>query len=230
MTRSGRFSIVCATVLFTVVFMKAGVAHAQTTATPPVPAHRIALEVTAAATLGHTSNGSFGGEADYAFSPRIDFFVEGAHIGNAATRDFDNRAQRLGAVVGASVSAVERVNFLDFGARYHVGQYVPAIEKVHPYVAGGLGFANVKTTTTFSVNGTAVVPESLGVQLGSDLSGTHNRPFLMLGFGGTMPFYRRYFVDFGYRYGHAFSQTTDGELVLAGVNTNRIQIGAGIYF
>ena len=230
MRRFGRSLTVCATVLFTVVFMTTDVAHAQTTATPPVPPHRIALAVTAAATFGHTSSGSFGAEADYAFSPRLDFFVEGAHIGDAATGDFDDRAHAVGAAVGASVDAAQRVNFLDFGARYHVGQYIPAIEKVHPYVAGGIGFANVKNTTNFSVNGTPVVPESLGIQLGSDLSGTHNRPYFMLGFGGTMPFYRRYFIDFGYRYGRATSETADGETVLAGVNTNRIQIGGGIYF
>jgi opacity protein-like surface antigen len=232
MTRSVRSAIVRAIALFTVVvFMRTGVARAQTAPPPPVPPHRIALEVTTAATLGHTSHGSFGAEADYAYTPQIDFFVEGAHIGNAATKDLDNRARALGNAVGATVSAVERVNFIDFGARYHVSRYVPPkIQKIHPYVAGGLGFANVKTATRFSINGTAVVPDSLGIQLGSDLAGTHNRAFLMLGFGGTMPFHQRYFLDFGYRYGHAFGQTDQGELVLAGVNTNRIQIGAGIYF
>jgi opacity protein-like surface antigen len=226
MTRSGRSAIVCATVLF----ITTGVAQAQTTAAPPVPPHRIALDVTVGATLGHTSDKSFGGEADYAFNPDIDFFVEGAHIGNAATSDFDARAHTIGVAVGASVSAVERVNFLDFGARYRLPEITPTVSKVHPYVAGGLGFAQVKTQTTFSINGTAVVPETLGVQLGSDLSGTHTRAFLMLGVGGTVPFQKRYFVDFGYRYGHAFKETADSELVLAGVNTQRLQVGVGLYF
>lgn len=226
MTYSGRFAIVCTTVLL----ISTGVARAQTPAASSLPPHKLALEVTAAATLGNTSDKSFGGEADYTFRPRIDFFVEGAHIGNAATSDLESRAQTIGAAVGASTSATERVNFLDFGARYWLPEITPTLSKVHPYVTGGVGFAQIQTRTTFSVDGATVSPESLGIQLGSDLAGDHTRPFLMLGLGGTVPFAKRYFVDFGYRYGHAFKETADSDVVLAGVNTNRLQVGVGIYF
>jgi opacity protein-like surface antigen len=220
----GRSAIVCA-----IALLGTSVARAQTTA-PPVPPHQISLEFTVGPTLGHTSSVSVGGEADYVLRPKIDLFVEGAHIGNAATSDFKQRGQTIANSVGASVSGVQRVNFLDFGARYHLPDFNPTIAKVHPYVAAGLGFASVKNTTTFSVNGTTVPPESLGVQEGSDLSGTHNRPFLMLGIGTHMPLRQRYFLDISYRYGHAFSASEDGEEVLAGVNTNRIQFGFGLYF
>jgi len=221
MTYSARSAIVCTTI----VVISAGAARAQTPAASSIPPHKLALEVTAAATLGHTSDKSFGGEADYSFRPRLDFFVEGAHIGNAATSDLESRAREIGDAVGASTSAVERVNFLDFGARYRVGTF-----KFNPYVALGVGFAQVKTSTTFSQNGQTVSPESLGIQLGSDLSGTHTRPFVMAAVGGTAPFAKRYFVDFGYRYGHAFKETEDSDLVLAGVNTNSLQVGVGSYF
>jgi len=225
MTCSVRSAIVCATVLFT-----AAVAQAQTTATPATPPHRLALEVTAAATLGHTSDKSFGAEGNYALNPKMDVFVEGGHVGNAATSDFDARVHTIGAAVNASTSAVQRVNFLDGGIRYHLRDYTPTLAKLHQYVAAGLGFAQVKNETTFSVNGASVVPEALGISLGSDLSGTHNRPFIMLGLGGNVPFQKRYFVDFGYRYGHAFGETADGETVLAGINVSRLQIGVGITF
>jgi Outer membrane protein beta-barrel domain len=226
MMRFGRTGIVCAMVLFTT----AGVARAQTTAAQSVPPHKIALEVTGGATLGHTSDASFGGEADYALNPTLDVIVEGAHIGNAATSDFSSRAQAIANAVGAGVSASQRVNFLDFGVRYRLPEITPTISRVHPYVTGGLGFAQVKNESTFSVNGNAVPPDSLGIQLGSDLSGSHTRPFLMLGVGGSVPFQKRYFVDFGYRYGHAFKATSESEVVLAGVTTQRLQVGVGITF
>jgi opacity protein-like surface antigen len=220
----GRSAIVCAIALLT-----ASAARAQTTA-PAVPPHQISLEFTFGPTFGHTSSASVGGEADYVLNPKIDLFVEGAHIGNAATSDFDQRGHTIANAIGASVSGKQRVNFLDFGARYHLPGFNPTIARVHPYVAGGLGFANVKNETTFSMNGTPVVPESIGLQLGSDLSGSHNRPFLMLAVGTHTPFQKRYFLDISYRYGHAFSETQDSEVVLAGVNTNRLQFGLGLYF
>jgi len=227
MTRLHRAALACAAALFTTT----STARAQTPAASQTQLpHRLTIQIDLGATFGHTSDASVGGEADYAINTKFDGFIEGGHIGNAATSDFSRRASNLGAAVGASVSAVERVNFLDFGVRYRVPDWSATLAKVHPYVAGGIGFAQVKTKTTLSINGAAVVPESIGVQLGDDLSGTQNRPFAMLALGGTWPIRQRYFLDFGYRYGHAFKRTEQSELILAGVNTNRLQIGFGIAF
>ncbi len=81
-----------------------------------------------AATLGHKSDTSIGGEYGFHLSPDFDVFVEGGHIGNAAT--------------------ISKITFVDAGLRYHW----PASVNVDPYVALGVGLAHVKNETTLSAN------------------------------------------------------------------------------
>jgi opacity protein-like surface antigen len=52
----------------------------------------------------------------------------------------------------------------------------------------------------------------------------------MAALGGDMAFAKRYFVDFSYRYGRVLQKTEDSDVVIAGFNTHRVQIGLGVKF
>ena len=92
-----------------------------------------------------------------------------------------------------------------------------------------VGFAHVTNETVFSVNGATVDPATLGIQLGTDLSGSLNKGLVMLGFGADFNFAQRYFVDVSYRYGHVAAKTSEIENDVA-IHTNRVQAGIGIRF
>jgi len=186
-------------------------------------------EVNVGATLGHTSDKSVGVEAGYHVFTNLDVFVEGGHIGNAATSDFDARGRSIANAVGGSVSAVQKVNYFDVGVRYHVPYQLTAAPSMHPYVALGVGVAHVTSETVFSVNGSTIDPAALGIQLGTDLSGSLNKTFVTIGFGADFNFAQRYFVDVSYRYGHVAAKTSEIENDVA-IHTNRVQAGVGIRF
>ena len=100
----------------------------------------------------------------------------------------------------------------------------------HPYVGVGIGFAHITPEVTFAVNGTDVtnqLPE-LGVQLGADLSESHNAFLFVFGLGTQVDFGSRYFADLTYRYGRTGSASQDNE-VLVELNTQRGK-GVGIRF
>ena len=172
-------------------------------------------EFDVAATLGHKSDVSIGGEYGFHLSPDFDVFVEGGHIGNAATSQMDDDAGRIAANVGATANTISKITFVDAGLRYHW----PASVNVDPYVALGAGLAHVKNETTLSANSDLV-------QFGTDLNGTENRPIIMLGGGATVGFAKRYFVDLSYRFG-AVLATGDASSVN---KTQRAQVGIGIKF
>jgi opacity protein-like surface antigen len=182
--------------LFALTCCSAALLQAQPATTDPYYA-----QIDVAATLGHKSDAAIGGELGYRLRPKFDVFFEGGHIGNAASADLDARATTIGNAVGASTSAVAKVNYFDVGVRY---LWPEAQGRFHPYVTAGIGAAHVRNRTTLSVNGTAVDPASLGVQFGTDLSGSVTSAYLMLGGGATTPFGKRYFVDLSYRYGRVF--------------------------
>jgi opacity protein-like surface antigen len=224
MMRAARVATVCLAVI-----LGARAASAQTPAAPSALDYAFYAEVNGGATLGHTSDKSVGVEAGRRITDRLDGFLEGGHIGNAATTDFAQRGQKIATALGASVSAVEKVNYFDVGVRYHI----EARPTLHPYVAFGVGVAHVRTETNLSINGTPVSPDS--VLLGDDLAGTFNRPFVMIGFGANLEFARRYFAELSYRFGHISEGTTttpsgSNEVLLAAVPTQRVQIGVGIRF
>jgi opacity protein-like surface antigen len=180
------------------------------------------------ATFGHKSDMSAGGEFGWAVMRDLDVFFEAGHIGNAASSDLESRANSIANYVGATANVIAKVNYFDAGVRY---RFVINQPSVRPYVAAGFGGANVNTQTTFSVNGTTVPPESLGIGLGEDLSGTHTVPYFMVGGGATVTFHTRYFADVSYRYGRVFEKKdADGNVQLAAFNTNRLQVGLGLHF
>jgi opacity protein-like surface antigen len=222
MMRYARAAIVCV-----VGSLCAATASAQTQPPPPVDFPGYAA-VNFGATLGHKSDTSVGGEVGYRATTDFDVFFEGGHIGNAATSTFEAKGQAIANSVGASVSSVEKVNYFDFGVRYRLAML--ASTRVRPYVAFGVGMAQVKNETIFTINGNAVDAESLGIQTGTDLSGSHSKPFVMIGLGGDIRLTNRFFADVSYRFGRVSAEKSDGDVVLAAVNTNRVQVGVGIRF
>ena len=85
---------------------------------------------------------------------------------------------------------------------------------------------------TFAVNGNDVTDQlpALGVQLGADLSESHNTFLFVLAFGTHANFGSRYFADLTYRYGRTAGVSEDNEVLVKGLNTQRVQVGAGIRF
>src|SRR5258707_690103 len=86
----------------------AGAAAAQTTASQP--ANSWYAEFNAAATLGHRSASSVGGEGGYRLTDDIEVFLEGGHMGNVGSADLDARVQKIASAVGGLGSASYRVN------------------------------------------------------------------------------------------------------------------------
>jgi opacity protein-like surface antigen len=215
-----------ATLLLVATICGSGAAAAQATAVQPADPPWYA-ELNAAATLGHRSASSFGGEGGYRVRDDVDVFVEGGHMRNVGSADLDARAQKVASAVGATANASYRVTFFDAGVRYHI---LP-MPTVHPYLALGLGVAQVKAETGLGVNGVTVSPESLGVQFGSDLNGVEKRAYLMIGAGATWDFGTRYLLDVTYRYGRLFPYSSGNPPETEpAISTQRVQIGVGIHF
>jgi opacity protein-like surface antigen len=213
-----------------------GTAHAQTAGTGP---DRGYVELTGAATLGHKSSSSIGGEAGYSLTDALQLFLEGGRMANVATTDVDARAMTIGNAitpVPASVSTAQRAAYFDIGVKYRLSEHFKGrpnwlSSRWRPYGLLGVGAASVKTTTNFSIGGTDVTGQldQYGVQLGNDLSGTVTKAFLTVGLGTNATLGQRYLLDFSYRYGRVFprtSQIADDK----GINTQRLQAGIGIRF
>ncbi len=202
-------------------------AHAQTTASSGSEP-RLYVEFNGGPTLGHKSDAFIGGEIGLRLVAGLDVFLEGGHIGNAATEALDTAAAIIAASpdLGGTVSSTaKKVNYVDVGIRYHV-QGIPV---VHPYVLFGGGVAGVTTEATFAVNGTQVNAADRGIQLGGDLSGTTRKAFVVAGFGLNVPLLKRLFVDIGYRYGR-ISPKTDEVETDTGISTQRVLFGVGVHF
>jgi opacity protein-like surface antigen len=184
-------------------------------------------ELTGAATFGHKSDSSIGGEVGHGLTDALQGFFEAGRMGNVATSALDDRAQIIGRAIGASVSTSQKATYFDAGLKYRLaprGMW-------HPYGLLGLGAARVKTDTHFIVNGNDVTNQldQFGVQPGSDLFGSVTKFFLTVGVGAHAPFGRRYLADLSYRYGRIFPRGGAIEND-AGVTTQRVQAGIGIRF
>jgi opacity protein-like surface antigen len=207
-----------------VVLAWAAPGRAQTT---PSDEGRYYAAFDAAATFGHQSSGAFGAEGGFRLSGPYTIYAEGGHMNNVGTRHLEDRALSIANAVGATASTAYKVNYFDAGIRYEPNALLPV--KMHPYVLLGFGVASVKADTAFSVNGTTVPPESLGISLGDDLGGTVSKPLFILGGGVTYPLAQRYFLDGSFRYTRIFAKTSvieDDEAI----NTARLQIGIGVRF
>jgi opacity protein-like surface antigen len=224
----------CSMLLTVLTAYGIGPAHAQTART--TGPDRGYAELTVAATLGHKSDSSIGGEAGYSLTDALQLFLEGGRMRNVATTDVDARAMIIGNAIGANVSTAQRAAYFDIGAKYRLSEHSRwrpnwLHDRWRPYALLGVGTASVKTTTNFSIGGTDVTSQldQYGVQLGNDLSGTVTKAFLTVGVGTNATLGQRYLLDLSYRYGHIFPRT--GEIANdQGINTQRLQAGIGIRF
>jgi opacity protein-like surface antigen len=223
----------CSTLMTVMAACGIGAAHAQTAGAGP---DRGYAELTVAATLGHKSDSSIGGEAGYSLTDALQVFVEGGRMGNVATKDVDARAMIIGNAIGANVSTAQRAAYVDVGVKYRLSEHFrwrPSwlTDRWRPYGLLGVGAASVKTTTNFSIGGNDVTGQldQYSVQLGNDLSGTLTKAFLTVGVGTNATLGKDYLLDLSYRYGRVFSRTSQ----IAddhGINTQRLQAGIGFRF
>jgi opacity protein-like surface antigen len=198
-----------------------GTSAAQAQSPTPAPATdgRYSAEFTAAATLGHTSASSFGGELDYRVKEQWVGTFEFGRMRNIANGDLQSRANVIANALQGSANATQKATYYDFGVRYRLaprGMW-------HPYLAAGIGAATVTTNTSFQAG------NEVTVSPGADLQGTVTKPLMVIGGGVTVPFLSRYFADGSYRYGRIFSRSGAIEND-KGINTQRVQIGVGIRF
>jgi len=216
----------CAGVLFCslVGVLSIGAASA---AAQGAPEPRLAIELLAGPTLGHKSSGFVAGELDWKLMDKLDVFVEGGHMANVGTSALDANATLIANAIGGQVGSTSiGVNHFDVGIKFHI---TPPRPNVEPYVIVGAGFASATTETTFTVNGQVVDPAAVGVQLGGDLSGSNTKAILIFGGGIVYPFGKRYFADFGYRFGGILSKVSDIENDVT-IKTQRIILGVGMRF
>ena len=222
-----RFARVVSCVLFG-LFAFAARGQAQTSQAPTPGASdtsKFYVEFNGGATLGHRSSGFYGGEGGYHITGPFAVFAEVGHMAQVGTDSLDAKAKSLADAVGATSDAMYKITYFDVGVRYTPDM---KLGTVRPYVTAGYGLASVTAQTTFFVNGAAVPPDQLGIQLGSDLDGTENKGFFMFGGGVSYTFGSRYFVDGSFRYGYVLSKS-DLEND-TGINTMRASIGVGITF
>jgi opacity protein-like surface antigen len=185
-----------------------------------------------AATFGHKSSSSAGGELGLRLDERWDLFLEIGRMANITTTATEDRARIIGNAIGATANPIQHATYFDIGARYNV-QAIRAALAWHPFVLAGLGIARVRAETTFSRSGATISDSDLanvyGVQLGSDLSGSLTKGLFTLGGGVHRPFKNRYFVEGSYRYGRIFARSgqIEGD---KGMNTQRLQVGVGLRF
>jgi opacity protein-like surface antigen len=199
-----------------------GASSARAQVLPPPDASRFSVEVNFGPTLGHQSSWFYGVDGGFRLVGGLHVFIEGGHMDNVGTSDLDDRAAVIANYLGGTATTAFKVNHGDVGLRYDF----TASPKVRPYVLGAVGVAAVKTEAEFTVNGAVVDPATKGVQLGSDLSGSHNSTLLVFGFGVQVPFGGKAFGDFGYRYG----QILANEEAFEAIPTQRVVFGVGVRF
>ena len=218
-----RFACVAAVCLVATLGVGAVSAQAQTASSGSDP--RMYVELNFGPTLGHKSDKFVGGEAGLRVAEGLYVIIEASHMGNVGTTDLDDRATIIANHLGGTVTTAFKVNHGAAGLRYSID----VSPMVHPYVLGAVGIAQVKTEVEFNVNGTTIDPATRGVQLGGDLSGTHNKTILVLGFGVNVPFMTRFFADLGYRYGNILAKTDNFETDKS-ISTQRVVLGVGVRF
>jgi opacity protein-like surface antigen len=216
-----RFACVAAVCL--VATLGVGARSAQAQAAPAADS-KMYGEINFGPTLGHKSDAFVGVEVGRRVTDTLDVFVEAGHMGNVGTTDLDDRAAIIANHLGGTAATAFKVTYFDVGVRYNID----ATPNIHPYVMAAFGVAHVSTDVAFSVNGTVIDPSST-VQIGSDLSGSLNKPMFVFGFGVNVPFKTRYFGDLGYRYGQIFPKTDNFETDKS-IPTQRVVLGVGVRF
>lgn len=201
-----------------------GTASAQSATT-----EKYAAEFTVGPTFGNKAGASVGGEFDYKLGKEWLAFFEAGHMTNVATGDMDDRAAVIANVIGGSADVGEKADYYNFGVKY---LFVPFGKGYQPYAGLALGAAHVTKDVVFSVGGSELSESDLlntyGVQLGSDLAGSTTKFMMVIAFGVSRDFARRYFADLSYRYGAIFptGSIEDDKTI----NSQRLQFGFGLRF
>ena len=215
-------SFVCVTIGMLAL---AGVASAQTPASASDP-DRGYLEAVAQAAFGNVTSQSYGAEGGVTIRPNLQLFVEVGRVSNVATSQISAAAQTIAGFLSqtqanVAFSVKEPAIFGMAGIKFTV----PTGGAVRPYLRGGAGVANVKQDVAFTIGGTDVTSNltSLGVTLGTDLSGSFTKPMIDVGAGAMWTPTARLILDLQFRYGRIFAE--DG-----GINVVRAGIGVGVRF
>jgi opacity protein-like surface antigen len=184
-------------------------------------------------TFGNKASGSLGGEFDYRLSEGFDVFFEAGHMFDVATSDIENRADRVGAFIGATADAKQAVNYFNVGVKYRFPVFGYNFFTIWvPYIGLAGGVATVKNRTKFEVNGTDVTDQLLdqyGVELGNDLTDSQTKGMLTIVVGAQRKFRNKYFIDISYRYGRIYAKS-DAIVDDVAIGTNRVQGGFGMHF
>jgi len=197
---------------------------------------------TVAATLGHKSDSSVGGELGWHFAPdlmmtgdSLALFVEGGRMGNVATVTADDNARNIADFLSrtfggtSSAAVVQKARFFDIGVKYRGPEFA---RMWTPYVGLGVGVASVRTISTFILNGVDVTSElenTYQITLGQDLSDSTAKAFIVVPVGVQAHFLKRYVVDGSYRYGRIAARTSEIPEDVP-INTQRVQVGIGVRF
>jgi opacity protein-like surface antigen len=210
-------------IILAILMVYAATAGAQTRPAGAAP-HDYFAVVDAGVTAGHATGGVFNIDIGKRLNETWDVYLEAGRMTDTRTATMDTDAAVIVAVLGpsATVSAKQPATYGALGARYKV----PTTWRVQPYVGVGLGVAKVTRDVAFTVNGNsvnAVLLDTFGVQLGTDLSGSETKALFTFGIGGQIPLRGMAFADVSYRFARMF-------LSDAGLNTNRVQFGIGVRF
>jgi opacity protein-like surface antigen len=207
-----------------VLLALAWVASAQTPASASDADHGYVEGVIQSA-FGNVTSQSFGVELGFTLMPNIQVFGEVGRVRDAATSSIGAAAQTIAGALSQTQANVafqvkEPVTFGVAGLKF----VVPTAGTLRPYVLAGGGVASVKQDVAFTVGGADVTSNlgSLGVTLGTDLSGTFAKPMIVVGAGAMWP-WQRLVVDLQYRFGRIFAEDE-------GINVNRAGIGIGVRF
>jgi opacity protein-like surface antigen len=232
MTRKDRMRVLVMVV--TIAAALSGIAHAQAPpAAPPTVEDNGYVEAFAQSAFGNVTSQAYGGEVGYTVRKNLQVFVEFGQVKNAAPPELGAAATLIAGFlrlqtpsnVAVSYSVKEPVTFMAGGVKYMIPI---TASRLAPYVMGGLGFAKVTKDVTFTVGDSDVTSQltTLGVQLGSDLSGEFTKPMVTLGGGVDWPFWRQIVVGLQFRFSHIGAEDDTS----SALNIGRAGASVGIRF
>jgi len=210
----------------TIVAM-AGQAHAQTGPTVGSPESWGYAQFVAHSAYGNAPSQSYGAEIGFRIVKHLQVFAEGGRTTNVASAGLGATAKGIAQYLQrtqpgpAGFTAQEPMTFGVGGLKV----LIPTGSRMELYALAGGGMATVKPVVHFFLAGRDVTGglTSLGVELGTDLSGTFTKPMVVLGGGVVCPLWRHVALDFQYRGGRLMDGAGSFDTHLAGA-------GLGIRF
>ena len=204
------------------IIVSSGVAHAQPAAAAPSKGY---VEGVAQSAFGNVTSQSFGVEGGVAVAGRLQVFGEVGKVRDTSPKSIGANAQLMAGFLSQTQSNVafsvrQPATFGIGGVRYAMPS-----GRIEPYVMAGAGMASVKRDVKFTVGATDVTStlETLGVKLGTDLSGSETKPMISFGGGVAWAGWQRLVVDLQFRYGRILTESQ-------GLNVARAGIGVGVRF